>query len=335
MMQKCYFRPSAQTDRQRPKDALPLAGGWSWFTQVEKLERGRAGELMPAAEVPDAVLRCLVGAPGGVCGLELDQPRIMGILNATPDSFSDGGAYSSFNGAVARGFEMVAQGADILDIGGESTRPGAEVVPVAEEIARTVPVIAALRTAGVEAPISIDTRKAAVAKAALVAGASMFNDVTALSYDSQSAPVAADHGAFVCLMHAQGDPKTMQKDPQYGDVLLDVYDYLAARVAFAQACGIARSRIVVDVGIGFGKTMEHNLALIRGMSLFHGLGCAILLGVSRKRFIGVIGNARDAADRGPGSVALELEALRQGVQILRVHDIGETKQAISLWHATL
>nr|WP_325250653.1 dihydropteroate synthase [Amylibacter sp.] len=335
MTQASYYRPIVQTDRHRPNGALTLAGGWSWFTHVEKLSRGAPPEVIPAALVPEAELRNFVAPRGLICGLAMDKPRIMGILNTTPDSFSDGGLHSGFDSAVARGFDMAAKGADIFDIGGESTRPGAAFVPVEDEIARTVPVITALRAGGFDLPISIDTRKSEVAEAALAAGASMFNDVTAFCYDPKSADVAASHNVSVCLMHAQGDPKTMQDDPRYDDVLLDVYDHLAERVAYAENHGIARGQIVVDVGIGFGKTIEHNLALIRGMSLFHGLGCVILLGVSRKGFIGVIGNAPEAAERGAGSIALGLEALRQGVQILRVHDIQDTKQAISLWQTTL
>lgn len=334
-MSSVYYRPIVQTDRHKPAGALRLAGGWSWFTHVERLERGCAPELLSAASVPEAELRHFVNRRGQVCGLAMDAPRIMGILNATPDSFSDGGKHNTFEGAVTRGFEMARHGADIFDIGGESTRPGAAFVPSDEEIERTVPVIKALRAGGFDLPISIDTRKADVADAALSAGADMFNDVTAFTYDEDSARVAARHGASACLMHAQGDPKTMQDDPQYDDVVLDVYDHLAERVAFAERHGIPRGQIVVDVGIGFGKTIEHNMALIRALSLFHGLGCVILLGVSRKRFIGVIGDAQEAADRAPGSMALGLEAVRQGVQILRVHDIKETKQAISLWQATL
>ena len=334
-MTKVYYRPIAQTDRCRPKGAFPLAGGWSWFTHLERLQRGSKGEVIPVVEVPSDVLERLTAKRAPICGLSMDAPRIMGILNATPDSFSDGGKHDSFESAVARGLAMEVKGADILDIGGESTRPGADYISVEQEIARTAPVISALKKAGFDLPVSIDTRKAEVAQAALNGGAVLFNDVTALSHDTDSAAVAAKSHAAVCLMHASGDPKTMQDNPQYDDVLLDVYDYLEQRIAFAERVGVAHDRIIIDPGIGFGKTLDHNLALLRGLSLFHGLGCPVLLGVSRKRFIGVIANAQEAADRGPGSVALGLEALRQGVQILRVHDIGMTKQAISLWRATL
>jgi len=334
-MTQIYYRPIVQIDRCRPNGALKLAGGWSWFTHLERLERGRENEVVPAIEAPADLLENLTRARAPVCGLMMDQPRIMGILNTTPDSFSDGGKHNSFDGAVIRGLAMVESGADILDIGGESTRPGADFVSVDIEIERTTPVITALRKAGVTAPISIDTRKAVVAQAAIAAGAGLFNDVTALRYDTNSAVVACNSGAAVCLMHSIADPKTMQEKAKYSDVLLDVYDHLAERIAFAQAAGIANDKIVIDPGIGFGKTTEHCLELMRGLSLFHSLGCPILLGVSRKRFIGVIANAQNAAERGPGSVALGLEGLRQGVQILRVHDIDMTKQAVSLWQATL
>jgi dihydropteroate synthase len=234
---------------------------------------------------------------------------------------------------MARARRLLAEGADILDVGGESTRPGADPVPADEEIARVVPVIAALREEGVTAPISIDTRKAAVARAAFEAGADLFNDVSALTFDHEALALAAASGRTVCLMHAQGDPKTMQDAPHYDDVLLEVCDFLEARVAAAEAAGIHRSRILVDPGIGFGKTPAHNVALIRGLAALQGLGCAVLFGASRKRFIGALGNAPEPADRVPGSLAVALEALRQGAQVVRVHDVRETRQAIALWRA--
>ena len=253
----------------------------------------------------------------------------MGIVNVTPDSFSDGGLYHSFDAAVAQGRALAAEGADMLDIGGESTRPGAAEVAVADENARTAPVIAVLTAEGI-GPISIDTRKADVARGAVAAGAGMINDVSAMTFDPAMASVVAASGRPVCLMHAQGLPDTMQNDPRYGHVLLDVYDALAARVAEAVAAGIDRSRIVVDPGIGFGKTTAHNLTLLRGLSIFHDLGCPILLGVSRKRFIGEIGQAPVAAQRVHGSIAVALAGVAQGAQILRVHDVAETLQALRL-----
>ncbi len=330
-----YFRPIAQTDSARPVGALPLAGGWCWFDRVEVLSRDGPPELAPAHDLPGDVLARLTAPRLALAGLTLARPRIMGILNVTPDSFSDGGEYFDADVALNHARQMVAQGADLIDIGGESTRPGAAEVPEDEEIARTAPTIAALRAGDLKAPISIDTRKAGVARAALEAGAAMVNDVAALTYDAALGPLVAEMQAPLCLMHAQGRPETMQDDPRYDDVLLDVYDFLAERVAAAAAAGIPHSHLIVDPGIGFGKTVAHNLALIRGLSLFHGLGCPILLGASRKRFIGTVAGVERAADRVPGSVAVALAACAQGVQILRVHDIPQAVQALKLWRAVM
>lgn len=327
-----YFRPIAMTDPARPAGAMTLAGGWCWFDRVEVLSRAATGRIVPAAEVPAPVLHRLTAKRAGFAGLALDRPRLMGILNVTPDSFSDGGRFLGEAAAVAQARAM-AEVAEIVDIGGESTRPGAGEVPVDEEIRRTAPVIRALRAGGLTAPISIDTRKAPVAKAALEAGASLVNDVSAFDFDPALGPLVAATGAPVILMHAHGVPATMQDDPRYGDVLLDVYDALAARLARAEAQGIDRARIMLDPGIGFGKTQAHNLALLRGLSLFHGLGCPILLGTSRKRFIGAIGRAEAPQDRAPGSVATALAGVAQGVQVVRVHDVAETRQALRLWQS--
>lgn len=332
-MEALYYRPIAQTDPVRPADALPLAGGWCWFREAEVISRDGARGLVPAAALPEALRARLCAPRARVAGLDMSRPQVMGILNVTPDSFSDGGVYDALPDALARGLAMVGAGADMLDLGGESTRPGAAEVPLLEEIARTAPVIIALRAAGFDRPISIDTRKARVAQAALDAGADLINDVAAMEFDPEIATVAAQARAPVCLMHAQGLPETMQDDPRYAHVLLDVYDYLAARVAAAEAAGIPRQQIWVDPGIGFGKTVAHNLALLRGLSLFHGLGCAILLGVSRKRFIGTIGGAAEPQDRMPGTLAVTLAGLAQGVQIHRVHDVEGIAQGLRLWQA--
>lgn len=327
-----YFRPIAMTDPARPPGALPLAGGWCWFDRVQVLARNQPSRLIAATDVPAPVLHRLTKPRAPFAGLTLDRPHLMGILNTTPDSFSDGDRFTDPHAAQAEG-QRLAQHADILDIGGESTRPGAAPVAQADEIARTAPVIAALRAAGVSLPISIDTRKAAVAKAALDAGASLVNDVSALTFDPALGLLVAQARVPLVLMHAQGLPQTMQDNPTYADVLLDVYDALAARLAQARALGIDRARIAIDPGIGFGKTPAHNLALLQGLSLFHTLGCPILLGTSRKRFIGAIGGAADPQQRLPGSLATALGGLAQGVQILRVHDVAETRQALRLWQA--
>lgn len=328
-----YFRPIPMTDAARSADALPLAGGWCWFDRVEVMERGRPSHLIPASELPAEVAQRLSAPRAALAGLTLDCPRLMGILNVTPDSFSDGGQFLDPEAAVRQGKLMSGAGAEIIDIGGESTRPGAADVPVAEEIARTAPVIAALRAGGISTAISIDTRKSAVAEAALAAGADIVNDVAAFDYDPALAGLVARSAAPVCLMHAQGTPQTMQLEPRYDNVLLDVYDFLSEKVNLAESAGIPRDRIMVDPGIGFGKTLEHNLTLLRGLGLFHALGCPILLGVSRKKFIGTIGGEADAARRTPGSVAVALAGVAQGAQVLRVHDVWETRQALALWRS--
>ena len=329
-----YFRPIAMTDSARPSGAPPLAGGWCWFDRVEVLARGRPARVVAAGDLPGEVRDRLSGARPGFGGLDLSQPRLMGILNVTPDSFSDGGLFLRPEAAVMQA-RLMAAGADIIDIGGESTRPGAAEVSEAEEILRTAPVIAALRSGGLDVPISIDTRKAGVAQAALAAGAAWVNDVTALRHDAGMADVVALAGCPVILMHSVATPQTMQDDPVYDDVLLDVFDALAARVAVAEAAGIARTRIAVDPGIGFGKTLQHNLTLLSRLSLFHDLGLPVLLGASRKRFIGTVGAEADSARRLPGSLAVALAGVAQGGQMIRVHDVAETRQALALWQAVM
>ncbi|KGM86551.1 Dihydropteroate synthase [Roseovarius mucosus DSM 17069] len=293
-----YYRPIPRTDPARPAGALTLAGGLCWFDTVEVLDRSAPSYLMPAADLPTEALHRLTTPRAPVAGLDMAAPQIMGILNVTPDSFSDGGQHFDPEVALAHARQMAADGAAILDVGGESTRPGAAPVPIEDEIARTAPVIAALR-AGITTPISIDTRKTPVAQAAHAAGANLINDVAGFTYDPALAPYAATHALPVCVMHAQGTPETMQQDPRYDHVLLDVYDWLAARIEALVALGIPRARIVTDPGIGFGKTVAHNLTLLQNLSLFHSLGCPILLGASRKRFIGEISRTPVAADRIP------------------------------------
>nr|WP_174823314.1 dihydropteroate synthase [Ruegeria arenilitoris] len=303
-----------------------------WFTHVERLSREEQASVITASEVPDEALDRLTRPRAEISGLAMDRPHIMGILNATPDSFSDGGVHNSVHTAQTAAERMAAEDATILDIGGESTRPGASFVPEDEEIARTQPLIEAIR-ARTDALISIDTRKSAVAKAAWEVGAGLINDVSGFTFDPQLAPFCAEFGVPVCVMHMQGDPATMQDDPSYDDVLLDVYDFLVGQVTYLEKLGLKRDHIIVDPGIGFGKTEAHNLALLQGLSLFHGLGCPILLGVSRKGIIGQIGKEPRKDARAPGSIAVGLAGLSQGVQILRVHDVAETAQALRLWAA--
>ena len=326
------FRPLVQHGPARPDGAVQLAGGALWFTHAEALSRAGQPRIMTARDLPENVRNNLTTPRGFVSGLDMAQPQVMGILNVTPDSFSDGGRHFGPEDAVKAARAMIDAGAGIIDIGGESTRPGAEPVSVADEIARTAPVIKAIRAQS-DVAISIDTRKAAVAEAAVAAGATLVNDVSGFTYDADLAEFCARSGLPVCVMHALGDPATMQNDPSYDDVLLDIFDFLERQVERLEAAGIARSRIVVDPGIGFGKTVEHNLTILQNIGLFHGLGCAILLGASRKGFIGKVADAPDAAQRAPGSIAVGLAALAQGVQILRVHDVDQTVQALRLWRA--
>ncbi len=258
-------------------------------------------------------------------------PRLMGIVNVTPDSFSDGGAFFDPKAAIAQGLRLAAEGADLLDVGGESTRPGSQSVDADEELRRVMPVVAAL-CEQTSAAVSIDTSKASVAREALAAGAEVVNDVTALLGDPQMLPVVVESGCGVCAMHMQGEPRTMQQSPAYDDVIEDVFQFLAARREVLRAAGVEQDRIALDVGIGFGKTTEHNLELLSGMRRFHELGCPLLVGHSRKRFIGqVLGDPN--ADRTAGTIGVAVSLAAQRVQVLRVHDVGVVRQALLLWAA--
>ena len=331
---KRYLRPlgllsgSAAREAIASGLALPLAGGPLAYSLVEIIERHAPGDIRRRIEKPLAL-------PSQAMGPSLSRstgegPLVMGIVNATPDSFSDGGDHLDAAAAIAHAEAMIRAGAGIVDIGGESTRPGAEPVAVDEEIRRVVPVIAGIRVmaGAVGTTISIDTRNARTMQAALDAGATMINDVSALTHDPASAAVAARATGPVVLMHMQGEPRTMQLAPAYDDVVLDVYDALEARIAAAQAAGIDRARIVADPGIGFGKTVAHNLVLLDQLSLFHGLGVPLLVGVSRKGFLAKLSAGEPAGQRLGGSLAAGLAAIGQGAQIVRVHDVPETLQAL-------
>jgi dihydropteroate synthase len=260
------------------------------------------------------------------------NPKIMGIVNVTPDSFSDGGEFLDPEKAIAHGIMLHAQGADILDIGGESTRPGSESVSLEEELSRVIPVIEGLRKV-LTIPISIDTRSAVIMQEALNAGATMINDVTALTHDKEALQVAASKKAPICLMHMQGTPGTMQDNPQYTDVVAEVYDYLQNRIAACAEAGITKDQIYCDVGIGFGKTLEHNVALLQNLSKFKNLGTKILLGTSRKGFIPKICGETPANLRIGGSLASIVPGLDVEVDMFRVHDVQETKQFIDVYRS--
>jgi dihydropteroate synthase len=316
-----------------------LAGGMQWFAAYEVIE-GRARRTIPVADVATlgdraARLHAAITSPRaalqlGDRTLRFDQPVIAGILNVTPDSFSDGGKHvDDPAAAAAAGIDMAAAGATLIDVGGESTRPGAAAVWEGDEIARLVPVVERLARAG--AIVSVDTRKAAVMEATLAAGAHIVNDVAALLWDDRALGVVARSGCPVVMMHSPDPKKGGHGDGGYANVLTDVFDWLEARIAAVVAGGVDRSRIVVDPGIGFGKTLAENLALLNGLAIFHGLGCPIMLGASRKRLIGALSNEAPVGQRLAGSLALAVKGAEVGVQILRVHDVAETVQAVRIW----
>ena len=316
-----------------------LAGGMQWFAAYEVIEDGTR-RTIPVADVaalgPRAVqLHAAITAPRpalqlGARTLRFDQPLVAGILNVTPDSFSDGGRHGDDPAAAAAaGVDMAAAGAALVDLGGESTRPGATPVWEGDEIARVVPVVERLARSGT--PVSIDTRKAAVMEAALAAGAHIVNDVSALLWDDRAVEVVARARCPVVLMHSPDPKDGGHARTGYRAVATEVFDWLEARIAAVVAAGIDRSRVIVDPGIGFGKSLSDNLALINGIALFHGLGCPIMLGVSRKRMIGALDNEAPVSARLGGSLALALKGAEAGVQILRVHDVAATVQALKVW----
>jgi dihydropteroate synthase len=257
----------------------------------------------------------------------------MGILNVTPDSFSDGGEWYAYDEAVAHARRLIAEGADILDVGGESTRPGSLPVPVDEELRRVVPVLRALR--GADAQLSVDTAKLTVAEAAVEAGATFVNDVTAFRHDPELAGFVADRGCDCCLMHMLGEPRTMQDDPRYDDVVDDVRAFLEARAEFAVGEGVREERIMVDPGIGFGKTLAHNLELLRRLGEIAAVGFPVVIGTSRKSFLGRLTGREDPHERVAATVATTVLALERGASVFRVHDVAPTKDALAVATATL
>ena len=323
-----------------------LAGGPLAFAQCSLLWREEGdlyeasapfGQMLDWSESENPELATHVGAllstigrrRPAFAGLALDRPRLMGVVNVTPNSFSDGGRFLDSQAAIAHGLALLAAGADILDVGGESTHPTADPVGPEEELRRVLPVIRALAEKG--AVVSIDTRHAAVMGAAVEAGARIINYVSALEGEPESLTVAARSGAAVILMHMQGDPITMQSQPRYDYAPLDVYDYLAQRLMACRAAGIPMEKLCLDPGIGFGKTDMHNLQILSRLGLYHALGAPLLLGVSRKSFIARVSRGEPPEARLAGSLTAALAGLNQGVQILRVHDVAETAQAVAIW----
>ena len=353
MTRTLYLRPiglAAVPDRSRideVRGCLPIAGHRHLdFTGVEVIERQGAkftlkttsiGELNETewgrhASAVSEFFTALVMPRAAIAGLPMNRCHVMGIVNVTPDSFSDGGRHATPQAAIDHGLRLADAGAAILDIGAESTRPGAEPVPLDEELRRVMPVIEGLRSK-TQVRLSIDTRKAEVMRRAAEAGVDLINDVSALTHEPDALPMAAKTGLPVVLMHARGDPRTMQSSPSYTNVLLDVFDFLEDRLAAAEAAGIPRSKVIVDPGIGFGKTIDHNLELLAGLALFHSLGVPVLVGASRKAFIGAVTGVEPAAERMAGSVGAALAAVARAVQFVRVHDVAETVQALLVWQA--
>lgn len=350
MAESSYLRPIAFADSPQSEDgaAVRIAGGLVYASRFAVIGRAGGKVVSRALYGAEELEAALPGLPAEIqaqwtdlrrtpaplqCGertIRLDQPQVMGILNVTPDSFSDGGRFMDDpEVANAHAAAMVEAGAAIIDVGGESTRPGAAAVWEGDELKRVVPAVERLAAMG--AAISIDTRRPGVMDAALKAGAHIINDVSALRHDPRSLEFAAASGAPVVLMHAPGEGEDLHADGQYADVVLDVFDWLRARRDAALAAGIARERIVLDPGVGFGKTLAQNLALINALPLFHALGQPLLLGASRKRMIGALSHEAPAHQRLGGSVALALRGLDAGVQLLRVHDVPETVQALRVW----
>jgi dihydropteroate synthase len=346
MAARTLLRPTGFVDSPFGHDdkVARLAGGLNWFAAVEilRIENGRrvAAELLPVEQLESRLDDELAAQWGRLTGVRaplelgartvrLDQPQVMGIVNVTPDSFSENGKLQDPAAAAEAGARMAEEGAAIVDVGGESTRPGAKPVWEGDEIERVVPVIHQLAQAGVAA--SADTRKSDVMTAAIGAGARMINDVSALTFDLRSTETIAVAGVPVVLMHHQGKPETMQADPRYDDVVVEVYEWLEERIAEAGQAGIAREKILVDIGFGFGKNVAHNLELMNNLALFHSLGCPLVVGASRKRTIGALSREAPVDQRLPGSLAMALKAVEQGVQIVRVHDVAETVQALRVW----
>ena len=345
MSDRVHLRPTGFVDAPFGHDGkvARLAGGLLWFAAVE-IVRDDGVELVPVEGFEARLDSLGEGARNAWANLtsprpplrlgerviRLDQPQVAGILNVTPDSFSGDGRGDDVEAAVEAGYAMASAGAALIDVGGESTRPGAKPLWEGDEIARIEPVVR--RLAGGGTAVSIDTRKAEVMQAALAAGAGLVNDVSALTWDPRAVEIVAAAGCPVVLMHHKGDPATMQDDPRYDrPVLLEIYDWLEARIAAAIAAGIDRAKIIVDPGFGFGKNVQHNLAIMNGLAMLHGLGCPVMLGASRKRTIGALANEAPVDRRLAGSIALALKGAEQGAQLLRVHDVPETVQALRVW----
>ncbi len=328
-----YFRPIFSTEKTHPRDAIFFGLTPMWFNTLKVFERGKISTVINVTDAPIEVKSRLSVIGANPLDHKNNPPLVMGVLNLSPDSFSSESQVTNNNGLAEHISSMVEGGMDIIDIGGESTRPGFTTVAPEEEKIRIREALQFIRTNFPDLPISIDTRKAAVAESALALGAKMVNDVSALNFDRGTIEVVKQFDAHVSLMHSGGSGKDLHRKIEGKYFLLDIFDYLKERIDYSVSRGIARSKIIIDPGIGFGKTQEQNLAILSNISLFHTLGCPILVGVSRKKFLGTITGEVKPADRLMGSVLVAGELVKQGVQVIRVHDVNETKQVVKMLHA--
>ena len=328
-----YFFPEFLGIVSGLKKPFFIGGTKVSFDCFKILERGKPSKIIPASQAPKRVLDSFVRQRSSAFGLDTNKINIMGVLNVTPDSFYDGRKGFKDSDFVKKGFDLINAGLDILDVGGESTRPGAKELSVRIEKQRVSSVIREIKKTFPKLIISIDTRKSEVAKEALKAGASIINDVSGLTFDREILSVASEFGSGICIMHSKGLPENMQNQPSYDNILLDIYDFLEEKLNQAKKAGISKERIIVDPGIGFGKSLSHNKALIKNLGLFHGLGCQVMVGLSRKSFIGEIVGELDPSKRLGGSLAALLTAVSRGAHLVRVHDVNETKQAIEVWNS--
>ena len=328
-----YFFPEINYLQGGVEHIHTVYGGNTVFNSFKVIERNKSSRVISSSKVKKEFLDRFIAKPSSTLGLNFKTPIVMGILNVTPDSFYDGEGSFSEKQFVEKGLGLQKAGCCILDVGGESTRPGAKEVSHTTEIERVAGVIKKIKKCDPSAIISIDTRKAIVAEKALQVGASIVNDVSAGSFDKKMFNIVAKYNAGICLMHSQGLPENMQDNPYYDNVLLDIYDYLKEKITEAESEGISRLNIMVDPGIGFGKKSWHNIEIIKKASLFLGLGCPLMIGLSRKSFIGEIVNEKLPSERLAGSIAATLKTLSNGVNILRVHDVKETSDAIKVWNS--
>ena len=324
-----YYRPQVQLDAQRPPNSLLICGGKFWFDQVEVITRSGSLGYRHVKEFPPQFFDEITSRRSALGNLNFKQPIIMGIVNLTPDSFSDGGKFNTKKRGINHAIKLHKEGADLIDIGGESTRPGSKVVNKKDEWNRINEI---LKTVVNKIPISLDTRKSEIMESGIKLGVKLINDVSGLSFDPKTIGVLKKYKIPFVIQHAIRTPENMQKNPKYNNELLDIYDFFEEKIKILRSKGIKHNNIILDPGIGFGKKLKHNMNLIRSISIFHSLGFPILVGNSRKRFIKDISKKNDSYTRIGGTISSSLYLMMQGVQILRIHDVNEVKQGIKVFN---